>query len=186
MMIAGRFGRCLWSLRSLGVALSAAAATRSPAAARSCRRTSRSSACRSFTNSTPVFDIEQRVTEQGARRADRPRASTRSSPTRPASTPCSPARSPSIMLDRRSLFNQQSAGDALRADAVGQGRVPGPQERQGALGEPGAAVPRGVRAGHDRQRSATRPRSSARTPTRSTAWPPSSRASVVSAILEAF
>ena len=66
----------------------AAAATRWPAAARSCRRTSRPSACRSFTNSTAVFDVEQPVTDEvRAELIGRGQLQGLARP-RPASTPC--------------------------------------------------------------------------------------------------
>ncbi len=41
-----------------------------------------------FTNTTSLFEIEQRVTEQGQGGADRPRHARRSSPTPRASTRC--------------------------------------------------------------------------------------------------
>ena len=115
----------------------------------------------------------------------RPRASTRSSPTRTASTRLLTGEISSITVTP-AAFTEDRQASTLCHHGHDEDRVQGREGGQGAVVEPVPAVPRGLRALQHRRTSPIRPLFSARTSTRSTGSPPSSPARIVSAILEAF
>ena len=124
-----------------------------------------------------VFDIEQRVTEQGPRRVHRPRQLHGRCPT-PTGVDALLTGEIIVAILAPGGVQRAAAGDALRADA--RRRASSSRDVQGEQGASGRIPSMQFREElrrHDRQPAhSTRARSSARTSTRSSASPPSSRA----------
>ena len=139
-----------------------------------------------FANRTTVFNLEtlltQKVRAEFIGRGKYQIAAAR----RPASTRCSPARSPAVTIAPVELQRADAARLALCDHDDRARRAARRAGEQGAVGEPEPDVPPGIRGDGSDDRRPIRRRSSARTPNASTGCAPISRARIVSAILEAF
>ena len=190
MTMVSRVGCLVMAVALLAVAGRRAAATRWPAAATRCRRTSRSSACRTFVE--PVADAGHRpacsreaVREEFAE----PRPVSRSMPDDDGrGRRADRRRSSPSTLHRRRRSTRTTRRRSYAVIVVGERRVQGrARQQQGALVQSRRCV---LRDEYDvdaaRRRRPMPRRSSARTRTRSIASPRASPASLVTSILEAF